>query len=170
MFYVKGRSFFKGKMFRPGQKTQVSIAGGKVGATAGWTANTALDTALAHLPASQTASTFILPLPPMKPGTVISGFHINGCCTSAGGALTLDASLHKQVPASGAVPTDSSVAAMTQLAVTGSAVIGSSNAEKNSFTETVVDGSSYYLLIKGTTAASTSIDLTSATVEFNEAA
>lgn len=167
---LKGRTVVKGKFLRNLQKMFVAMIGAKVGATAGWTVNNGVNTAYANCPASQTAATLILPVTGIKPGNIITGFYFNGGLVSAGGAVTIDAALRKQVATSGAVPTDSLVASMTQIALSAAALISQGNSEKTGLSETVVDGASYYWLITVTTAASTSVNLLNAVVEINEAA
>lgn len=168
MQIFKGRSLFKAKILRANQLLQVPMSGAKAGATAGWTVNSGVDTEYANCPASQTAATLIIPLPGLNPGDTITGFRLNGAVISAGGAVTVDAALHKQVPTSGAVPTDTSIGAITQVAVTANALLSSANTRKASLSESVADGNTYYLIITVTTAASTSVNLVGATVEYNK--
>lgn len=142
----------------------------KVGATAGWAVAAATDVGrMATLPASQTASTLVVRLPSLKVGSVITAFGLIGQIESAGGAVTLDCSL-RSVQAAAADLTDAlEGSAMTQLAVSADTAVTSANAEKASLTVTVAADKAYYLLITGTTAASTDIDLAGAYIVVTEA-
>lgn len=131
----------------------IPLYGAKVGGTAGWVVNGATNALLATIPASQSASILIIPLPPMKIGTVISGFALEGFIASAGNSGTYDADLRKQVAAAGSI-TDSSVATMTQLAVTANTAVTAANASKSGLSETTAEGSSYYLKVTATTGSS----------------
>lgn len=130
----------------------------KVGATAGWVTGGATNSALVTLPASQTGSTLVVPLPHFMAGDVITGFHLVGQVESAGGTVTLDAALRKQTAAAADV-VDSLVASMAQLSVTADTVLSSSNTRKAGLDEVIVEGTSYYVFITATTAASTDIAL-----------
>lgn len=136
----------------------IPAAIGKAGATSGWVPGAADNISLATLPASKTASTLVIPLTSLKVGHKILGFSILGQIESAGGAVTLDAELRKMTSAAADV-VDATVASMTQLAVTADTLVSVANAMKDGLTETVDAGETFYLLITGTTAASTDIAL-----------
>lgn len=153
---------------RPSQKRLVQNAA-KVGGTAGWVVNAADDkNSLARLPASQTASTLVVPLSFLKVGDTLTGFHLVGQIESAGNAVTIDADLRKQTAAAADL-SDASVGAITQLSVTGDTIISASNSRKASLSDVVGADETFYVLITATTGASTDIDLQAVAVEFTEA-
>lgn len=131
----------------------IPLYGAKVGGTAGWVVNAATNALLATIPASQTASILIVPLPPMRVGSVITGFALEGFIASAGNSGTFDADLRSQTAAAGSI-TDASVTTMTQLAVTANTAVTAANASKSGLTTTVVEGVTYYLKITATTGVS----------------
>ena len=136
---------------RTGFTTQIGTRA-KVGTTAGWTVAAANDLPyVGTLAASQTASTLVLPIDGLHIGDTITGFKVISQIESAGGAVTLDADL-RAVTNVAAEPTDASIGAITQVSVTADTA---SAASKTGLTEVVTSGKSYYLLITGTTAAST---------------
>lgn len=133
---------------------------GKVGGTAGWVVGAADNLAVVgRLPASQTASTLVLPLVGLKAGSRIKGGFISGQIESAGNAASITWDLRKQTAAA-ADPTDASVDAMdAALSVTADTAIGASNGAIPAVDELVVAGVTYYALVTATTAASTDIQL-----------
>jgi hypothetical protein len=142
----------------------------KVGGTAGWTlgggaVNTGL---LATMAASQTAGKLVVPIMGLKVGDTITGFHLIGQIESAGGTVTVDADLRKHTAAAADVA-DASVGAITQLSVTADTIMSSSNTEKASLSEVVAADETFYVLITGTTAASTDIALQGVAVTVTEA-
>jgi hypothetical protein len=152
-------NFGAGTFTRTG-RTRILNTDGKAGATAGWAVgggavNTGL---LATLPASQTGSTLVVPVPGLKVGDTITGFHLIGQIESAGGAVTLDADLRKLTAAAADVA-DASINTMTQISVTADTAITSANSAVTGLTEVVAADETFYLLLTGTTAASTDIAL-----------
>jgi len=140
------------------QSFTTSAAGlAKVGTTAGWVVAAADNIALVTLPASQTASTLVIPVTGLKVGWTITGFHLIGQIESAGGAVTLDADLRKMTAAAADV-TDASIGAITQIAVAADTAITSTNSTKTLVTPEVIAATeSFYCLLTGTTAGSTDI-------------
>lgn len=130
----------------------------KVGGTSGWVVGAANDLGtIATMAASQSAGTLVVPVTGLlHVGDTITGFGVYSSINSAGGTVTLDAALRKLVVAAGATATDSSIASMTQVSVTSATA---SSATKTGLSETVVAGTQYYLLLTGTTAGSTTIEL-----------
>ena len=147
-----------------GQEYQLAMAGAKVGATAGWVVKGAADLYEATCPASQTASTLVIPVGGLKVGWTITGFKIAAQIESAGNTVTLDADLRKQTNAAGD-PTDASVGAITQVSVTADTA---SAAEKTGLTEVVAADEWLYILITATTAAATDIRFLGCTVTVTE--
>ncbi len=129
----------------------------KIGATAGWTlggggVNTGM---MATMAASQTAGTLVVPIPYLKIGETITAFTVNGQIDSAGGAVTLDADL-RRMTAVATGSTDASVGAITQISVTADTLV---NTSKTGLSEVVAAGEGFYVLLTGTTAATTDIEL-----------
>jgi hypothetical protein len=148
-----------GSVVRTSQKRIIS-GYSKVGATAGWTVggggvNTGLTATMA---AGGTAATLVVPVTGLKVGDTITGFHLIGQIESAGNTATLDADLRKHTAAA-ADPADASVGAITQISVTADTAITSANSTKESLTEVVAADETFYVLLTGTTAASTDIAL-----------
>ncbi len=139
--------------------SQILQLGGvpKAGTTAGWTvgAGNNLGT-IATMAASQSAGTLVIGITGLHVGDTITGFKVIASINSAGGTVTLDADLRKLVVAAGATATDSSIGTMTQVSVTAATA---SVSTKTGLTEVVATGVRYYLLLTGTTAGSTTIEL-----------
>lgn len=142
---------------------------GKAGATSGWVPAGANNVSLATLPQSQTASTLVIPLPNFLAGWTIKGFHPIGQIESGGNTATLDISLRKQTAAAADVA-DSLVASATQLSVTADTALNKTNAFTANLSEVVAEDASYYLLVTGTTAASTDIALAGFGIVLEESA
>ena len=154
---------------RPAQK-RVWAANAKVGGTSGWVVNAADNkNSLARLPASQTASTLVVPLTGFKPGDIIASYHLVGQIESAGGAVTVDCALRKQTAAAADL-TDALCTGgdMVQLAVSADTIMSSANTTKAVTADTVGVDETFYLLITATTAASTDIDLQGVAVTYTE--
>lgn len=157
-------------MTRVSQTRLISV-GAKVGATAGWVVKAADDkNSLARCPASQTASTLVVPLSGFKAGDTITSYYLVGQIESAGNTATLDAALRKQTVAAGDL-TDAlcTGGAMTQISVTADTAISSANSTKAVTAEVVGADETFYLLLTATTAASTDIDLAGVAVVYTEA-
>lgn len=138
----------------------------KVGATAGWVVAAGDNKgSMARLPASQSASTLVIPVSGLPVGATITAFGINGQIESAGGAVTLDLELRKQTAAAGDL-SDATVASMTQISVTADTIV---NGSKTGVSAAVSADVGYYLLATGTTAGSTDIDLLGVTVSYTTA-
>lgn len=128
----------------------------KVGATSGWAVNAADNIAyLATCPASQTASTLVVPVSGLLVGDKITAFSVVGQIESAGNTVTLDADLRKHTAAA-ADPSDASVGSITQISVTADTAVATS---KTGLSETVAADETFYVLLTATTGASTDIAL-----------
>lgn len=130
----------------------------KVGTTSGWVVNAANNIGLcATLPASQTSSTAVIHVNNLEVGTRIRGFYPVGQVESAGNTATLTVELRKLTAAAADV-VDASVA-------TTGAVNFTADSKLDRITmfaeldELVVDETSYYFLVTGTTAALTDFAL-----------
>ncbi len=140
----------------------------KAGTVAGWVVAAANNIALVTCPASQTASTLVVPVDDLKVGTKIVGFHLLGQVeNTAAAALTLDADLRKHTAAAADVA-DASVAAMTQFTVAADAVLSATNTRKADIEEIVGVNETFYFLITATTGASVDIALQAVVLEVVE--
>lgn len=146
---------------------------GKVGATSGWTVRGAADSWLCTMAAGGTNSTLVIPLPGLKKGDVIHGFHLIGQIESAGNTVTIDAALYKTTAAAADVVTAAvSGFDMTQLSVTADTKVSELNAKKVADAAkraTVDDNETYFLLLTCTTGASTDIALQAAALHVEPA-
>lgn len=141
----------------------------KAGATAGWVVAAGDNVNLATLPASQTASTLVIPIIGL-PGTnngaynavVIKSFYLIGQIESAGGEVTVDAQFHSQRAIAADVD-DDNLGSMTQIVATADTAITQANSSKDVASILggflVQNGDTFYVLVTATTAASTDIAL-----------
>lgn len=152
------------------RKLSVNAAGkAKAGATAGWVVAAGDNVGLVTCPASQTASTLVLPLHSLKVGDTITGFYLVGQIEgTSGNTTTVDAALRKHTAAAADV-SDASVGAITQLSVTADTIMSSANTRKASLAEVVGEDETFYILITATTGASMDIALQGAVIEITEA-
>ena len=130
---------------------------GKIGATAGWVlGGGGVDTgAMATMAQSQTAGTIVIPLAGLKVGDTITSFTVHAQIESAGGTVTIDADL-RHIDNTAADPVDASIGAITQVSVTADTAVAQ---QKAALTHVVLATDAYYILITGTTAASTDVQL-----------
>lgn len=153
---------------RVSQKRLVQV-GAKVGATSGGVVKAADNkNSLYRVPASQTGSTIVVPIPFLKVGDTLTGFHLVGQIESGGNTCTVDADLRKQTAAAADL-TDASVGAMTQLSVVADTIMSATNTRKASLSDTVGADETFYVLITVTTAAATDVDGQAVAIEFTEA-
>lgn len=135
--------------------------GGKVGGTAGWVPGGAANNlgTLGTQAAGTTGATLVVPVPALKAGSRIQGGHLIGQGESAGNTATLTWALRKRT----AVAADNADALVEDMAaalsITADTLVSSANTAIPAIDELVVDGTSYYVLITGTTAASTDWDI-----------
>lgn len=146
-----------GTLVRTGVAIQQSASRAKIGTTAGFVITGLNTAAIATMAQSQTAGTLSLYLD-LKVGDIITGYKVYSSINSAGGAVTLDAALRTGTIAAGATATDAAVASgsITQVAVTAATA---STATVTGLSTTVAAGVGYYILLTGTTAASTTIEI-----------
>jgi len=137
----------------------------KAGATAGWVVGAGANLFEWTLPASQTASTLVIPVDGLKVGWTITAFGLNCQIESAGGTVTLDAAL-RSLTNLAADPTDASVGAITQVSVTADT---KSEPQKTGLADVVEADERFYILVTGTTAASTDVRCLNANVTVTEA-
>lgn len=164
---LTGNVTMSGSCIRATQKRLVS-AHAKIGGTAGWVIATATNVGtMATLPQSQTASTLVLMLSGLKVGDTITAFNLAGFNTSGGNTVTVDADLRSLTAAAGSF-TDASVAAMTQVSVTGNTALTVANTAKTGLSAVVAADVTYYILITATTGASCTVGLGAVTVIVTE--
>lgn len=138
----------------------------KVGTTAGFVVGAANNLPyMATMPAGVTAGTLVVPLDCLKVGDIITGFTVIAQLSSAGEAVTLDAAL-RSVRNGLPAPTDDAIASLTQISSIEDTAVESAKSGLG----TVVDGEyTYYILLTGTTGASTTITLLGLSVTVTEA-
>lgn len=140
-----------------------AFPGSQGSSTTGWVA-TGNDTTAVTLAASQTAEIFVFPIEGLQLGDTIVSYKVIGQIESAGGSVTLDADMRKLVNAA-ADPADSSIGAITQVAVTADTAVASSKTLATA--ELIASGDHVYMLVTGTTAGSTDIQLLGVEVVVN---
>lgn len=131
----------------------------KVGATAGWVITGGTNICHATLPAGQTSSTLVVPLPPLLVGATVTAVGFGGQVESAGNNVTLTMSFRSLTNAA-ADNTDAQIATANVGTLTADTVISPANLGVSAQTTVVAAGVSLYVLLTGTTASSTDIDLT----------
>ncbi|MDD5010490.1 MAG: hypothetical protein PHQ00_00030 [Phycisphaerae bacterium] len=158
---------FTGSVIRTGQQYVQTIGYCKVGSTGGWVVPAAADAAhLATLPQSQTASTLVIPINiPLKVGYTITAWTINGQIDSGGNTATLDAKLYKHTEATAGFANAAIGSGMAQLSKTADYKVVEG---ESGLSEVVAADESYYLLVTGTTAATTDIEIAGITVTVSE--
>lgn len=158
---VAGDLSVTGSIIQTGVQFINGIASAKAGTTGGWVVAAGDNIADATCPASQTASTLVIPVSvPLKVGDTITAFSVVGQIESAGNTATLDADLRKLTVAAGD-NVDASVGAITQISVTADTAVSTA---KTGLTEVVAANETFYVLLTATTAASTDIALLGVTI------
>ncbi len=140
---------------------------GKVGATAGWVITAGTDIGHATLPASQTSSTLVVPLPALPVGSTILGWGVCGQVESAGGSVTVVGDLRKLTLAAAGL-TDASVSTDSAAALVADTILSQANLGATGLTEVVAADESFYILITGTTAGSTDVDISHLVIQYRE--
>ena len=141
----------------------ISAGTGVIGATAGFALPSAhagfTNAAVAGCPASQTASTFVIPVNGLSVGERIVSWALLGQIESAGNAVTVDGDLRKLTVAAANV-SDASIGAITQVSVTADTALSSTNAGKTlSTAEVIAAGEFVYVVITVTTLGSTDVQI-----------
>ena len=146
---------------RAGRQIVTPVCGNaKVGATSGWVITAADNISQGTLPASQTASTLIVPITGLEIGDTLTGLSVSGQVESAGNAATLVLSVRKTVAAA-AGNTDAELGTDNVGSLVADTLISSATLAVTGLTEVVAEGEAFYALLTGTTAASTDIALNS---------
>lgn len=157
-----------GTLARTGRQLQIPICGNaKVGATAGWVITGGTNICHATLPASQTNSTLVIPISGLYIGDTVTGVSVQGQVESAGGNVTLTMDVRKVTNAA-ADNTDASLGTDNVGTLTADTKITSTELAVTGLTEVLAVDESLYVLLTGTTAASTDIDLTHLIVTVTE--
>lgn len=161
---------------RPNRKLTVPVMGNsKVGATAGWVITGGTNKAHATLPASQTNSTLVINLSGhLEPGDRIKALSLIGQAESAGANVAMTLSL-RRIRAVAADNDDTEIGTKSTGNLTADTLFTFNNTgislegASGSNGEVVQDDSVYYLLITGTTAAATDIDLLGVSLTVDQA-
>lgn len=140
----------------------------KVGATAGWVITAGTDKYSATLPASQTSSTLVVPIPGLNVGDTVTAVSVVGQAESAGNTATLAMDVRK-LTAAAADLTDASLGTDTSGNLTADTIISSANVGVTGLTEVLAANESLYVLLTGTTAAATDLDIMSIVVSVTRA-
>jgi hypothetical protein len=157
-FSTTGTSSFNGGITKSGIVRYFN-AGGRAGTTSGWSVSTGNIGVIGNLPASQTGSTFLIPLSGLEVGDQIVEFHMIGQIEAGGGTATLDADLRRLTAAASDV-TDESVDTMTQVATSSDLALSSSNTSTTlDAVETVGELETFYIKVTGTTQLATDVAL-----------
>jgi len=158
---VSGTVTTTGSQVRTGRQIITPICGNaKVGATAGWVITAADNISQGTLPQSQTSSTLVIPVTGLEIGDTITGVSVSGQVESAGGAVTLVMSVRKTV-ATAAGNTDAELGTDNVGSLTADTLISSANLVVTGLTDVLAEGEAVYVLLTGTTAATTDIALNS---------
>ena len=152
---------FTGSVVRTAQEYIIN-GGGKPGATKGWvTTGTAVNLFNYTLPASiSTTATMVIPISGLHVGDTITAWKLVGQIESAGGTVELDGDLRK-ITTVAAANTDASVGAIVGINVVADTAVATA---KTGLTEVVAANETFYVLLSGTTAGSTDIDIQGVTV------
>jgi hypothetical protein len=148
----------------------ISAGVGIIGATAGFALPSAhsgfTNAAIAGCPASQTASTFIIPIMGLKDGDTITGMRLKGQVESGGNAVTVDAALVRVDNSAADNITLTTVGSITQISKTADYVISDVVA---GLTEVVSTERMYHVLITVTTGASCDVQISGVRLTVTEA-
>lgn len=157
-----------GSVIRTGRKLFVPAGDALAGATAGWVVTGAND-GLARLPASQTASTLVVPLKGLHIGDIVQAVQAIGQVESAGANVTLVMSVRKATAAvadftDAELDTDNvgTLTADTLIADAGEVL------EVVALAETLAEEEMLYVLLTGTTAALTDIAISGFIVTYDQ--
>ena len=158
---IGGAAVVTGSVVRTLQEYIIN-GGGKPGATKGWvTTGTAVNLFNYTLPASiSTTATMVIPISGLHVGDTITAWKLVGQIESAGGTVELDGDLRK-ITTVAAANTDASVGAIVGINVVADTAVATA---KTGLTEVVAANETFYVLLSGTTASSTDIDIQGVTV------
>ena len=149
-----------GTFVRAGRQLVIPICGNaKAGLTAGWVITGGTNINHATLPASATNATLVIPIAGLEIGDTLTAVSIQGQIESAGASVTLVMSVRKITNAV-ADNTDAQLGTATTGALVADTLISSANLAVTGLTEVLAEGENVYVLLTGTTAAATDIDIT----------
>ena len=145
---------------RPGRQLVVPVCGNaKAGATAGWVITAGTNISHSTLPASATNSTLVIPITGLEIGDTLTAVSVQGQVESGGNNVTLVMSVRKILTAA-ADNVDSQLGTGNVGTLVADTVISSANLAVTGLTEVMAEGENVYVLLTGTTAAATDIDIT----------
>ncbi len=164
-----GAATLEGAVVRAGRQLWVPAFNGKAGATAGWVV-TGTDGALATLPASQTASTLIVPITGLRLGDTLTGVAVIGQVESAGNIATLALDVRKATAAAGDFA-DVSLDTAASGNLTADTLISSAGTPVAvaGLAEVLAEGEHLYALLTGTTAAVTDVAVAGVVITYSQA-
>lgn len=134
---------------------------GKVGATAGWVITAGTDKSLATLPASVTAGTLVIPILGLDVGDIVTAVAAVGQVDSAGNNVTLVMSVRKITNDAASGHTDAQIGTDNVGTLTADTLLtdANENLKVSSLTETIAADEQLYVLLTGTTAGTTDIEI-----------
>ena len=166
---IEGDLTVGGSVVRTARQAVLPICGNaKVGATAGWVVTGGTKICHATLPASQTNSTLVVPIDCLHIGDTITAVGVTGQVESAGNAVTLTMSVRKLTTAAGD-NVDAELGTDNVGSLTADTALSSANLGVSGLSEVIAEGETVYVLLTGTTLASTDIDLTGLVVTYTSA-
>ncbi len=129
-------------------------AGAKAGTTAGWVVGAGNNLGkLATLPLNKTASTLVVPLPPLRVGQYITGAYLVGSLQGTTAKHTTVLLDIRSLTAAAAGATDASIGVMSAaLDVVADTIVSRTNTRITGINHAVARGESFYALITATTA------------------
>lgn len=133
----------------------------KVGATAGWVITAGTDKSLATLPASITAGTLVIPITGLDVGDIVTAVAAVGQVDSAGNNVTLVMSVRKITNDAAGGHTDAEIGTDNVGTLTADTLLtdANGNLKVSSLTETMAADEQLYVLLTGTTAGTTDIEI-----------
>ena len=155
-----------GSFQRNEQVYHVPITSGFTGGTSslGYVKN-GRDYSSVTLAQNATADTWVVALPRLHNGDVITSIGIHGQLDSAGNAGTIDYELRSITPTT-AGHTDASIQAGTQIAKSADYLVNETTALTTPYK--IIDEASIYILITCTTAATVTVELTDIHITINQ--
>jgi hypothetical protein len=156
-----------GAITRASRQYSIPVCGNaKVGATAGWVVTAGTDMCHATLPAAQTNSTLVIPIAGLSIGSTLTAVSVKGQVESAGNNAALTISVRKLTNVA-AANTDAELGTATTGNLTADTKL-TTQLDVTGLTEVLAADESLYVLITGTTAAATDVDLTHLVVTVTE--
>ena len=157
----QGAATFQAAIIRTAQEYSFT-AGGRPGTGNGWLTTGSVANLFNYtLPASEaTTATLVIPISGLHVGDTITAWKLVGQIESAGAIVELDGDLRKLTVVSTAI-TDASVGAIVPIHVVADTAIATA---KTGLTEVIAADETFYVLLSGTTAGSTDIDILGVTL------